>query len=41
LNYLGTLVETFLDRHDYTQEELESGLGQKLSDLLQDIPLHQ
>jgi N-acetylgalactosamine kinase len=40
LDMLGRLVDSFIDRHDYTQQELEGLLGEHLSDILADIPLH-
>jgi N-acetylgalactosamine kinase len=34
-------VSTYINRVDYTQEELESKLGGSLYDILKDIPSHE
>lgn len=41
LNTLSKLVLTFIQRRDYSQEELEGLLGQPLESILSDIPLHK
>ena len=39
LDMLGQLVETYIDRHKYTCQEIEEVLGCSLKDILSDIPL--